>query len=148
MKVKVLEKLAFSATAAWRCLGGFDGLPAISSATVSSRLQDEGRIRMLANRDGSILWERLLHFDEKTRTLSYEIVDAKAADKLAYGVGYRGTVRVRQNGPGSNCAFEYFAEFTPINGFSESQARKAVVSFVRDCASGVRRVLGAQSSSS
>lgn len=141
VRVRVTETIEFPAAAVWRILGGFDGLPAISPSTVSSKLLDNGRVRMLANRDGSILWERLLHFDEAKRTLSYEIFDAKGAERLAYGAGYRGIVRVRQLGKGNRSLFEYKAEFEPRKGVSEREAKKAVQEFIADCAAGVRRVL-------
>ena len=139
MKVQTSIELPFSAEKLWNLAGGYDLLPLISSATAMSRLEDGGRVRVLVNRDGSILWERLLAFDEAARTLSYLITDAKGF-LGAYGPGYRGRVTVEAIGP-SSAIFHYAADFEPAPGVSEDQARAAVLAFADDCAGGMRRVL-------
>ena len=139
MKVEIELPMNFSATSVWRLAGGFDLLPAISTGCAVSRLEDGGRLRILTNRDGSILWERMLHFDEAGMTLSYLITDNKAFAG-AYGVGYRGTVTVRPVDDGHSL-FRYAGEFEPTPGTSPEQAKAAVMGFATDCASGISRVL-------
>ena len=140
ISVTVRERLGVDAATAWRVLGAFDGLPAISTATATSTLTDGGRVRVLVNRDGSILWERMLRFDEAGRSLSYTITDDKGCDGLAYGVGYVGIVMVLEDGPAASI-FEYAARFEPRPGIGEHQARAAVAAFASDCAAGVMRAL-------
>lgn len=138
-QVDVEIRLQFPAHLVWTLAGGFDLLPSISTNTSSSRLEDGGRIRVLVNRDGSVLWEQLLDFDERRRTLSYVITDAKAF-KGAYGPGYRGRVTISEVDAHSSI-FHYSADFEPTAAFSEKQARSAVHAFAEDCARGISRVL-------
>lgn len=142
MDVEVGLELPFAAAAVWALAGGYDLLPAISTATAASRLEDGGRVRVLLNRDGSILWERLTHFDEAGRTLAYEITDAKAFSG-AYGPGYRGRVSILEAGPDA-ALFRYEASFRPAAGYSDDEARRAVETFAADCVAGMIRVLSAK----
>jgi Polyketide cyclase / dehydrase and lipid transport len=139
MQVDVEITLHFPARSVWTLAGGFDLLPSISTGTTSSRLEDGGRIRVLVNRDGSVLWERLLDFDEHRRTLSYAITDAKGF-KGAYGPGYRGRVTISEVDARSSI-FRYSAEFEPAETYTEETARLAVRAFAEDCARGIARVL-------
>lgn len=142
-KIRAHVSIDIDATAAsvWKVLGGFDGLPAFSSAISVSQLEEQGRLRVLTNRNGGILWERLLHFDENRRTLSYEIIDTKACGALEYGVGYRGKVRVLSRRGGRAATFDYQADFQPSRGVSAKDARAAIEAFAADCAAGIRRIL-------
>lgn len=142
-KVKVRVAITIDAPVAsvWRILGAFDGLPAISSSTAVSRIEDYGRVRVLTGRTGGVLWERLLQFDEERRVLAYEITDTKACEGLAYGAGYRGKVQVMPGKGGRSAIFVYQASFEPSRGVPKAEARASVVAFAEDCASGVRRLL-------
>ncbi|MEI9899315.1 MAG: SRPBCC family protein [Hyphomicrobium sp.] len=102
MLITVNVAIPFSAEKVWSLAGGFNLLPAISSGCVTSTLEDGGRIRVLTNVDGSILWERMLSFSDEGRTLSYSITDEKNFS-AAYGVGYVGRVKVIDNGPNAAC---------------------------------------------
>lgn len=139
MKVDIEIDLAFPAARVWSLAGGYDLLPLISTNTASSRLEDGGRIRVLVNRDGSVLWERLLDFDEKRRTLSYLITDAKGFEG-PYGPGYRGRLTIQEIDAG-HARFCYEADFEPAAAVSEAKARAAVQAFAHDCAQGIARVL-------
>jgi mxaD protein len=139
MNVEIEVDIAFPASRVWSLAGGYDFLPLISTNTASSRLEDGGRSRVLVNRDGSVLWEQLLDFDEKRRTLSYLITDTKGF-KGAYGPGYRGRVTIREM-DAQHARFCYAAEFEPTAGVAEADARAAVQAFVQDCAQGIVRVL-------
>lgn len=143
MRVEVEVPLEFPARAVWRLAGGFDSLPGISSNCVTSRLEEGGRVRILANRDGSILWERMRHFDEDNMSLSYEIIDSKAFSG-PYGVGYRGYVSVVPAGNGGSI-FHYIGDFEPSPGVAEADAKASIESFAQDCAGGIARVIARQS---
>lgn len=139
MHVEVALDVPFAAGDVWRLAGGYDLLPLISTATATSGLEDGGRVRVLVNRDGSILWERLVHFDDAARTLAYEIIDAKAFSG-AYGTGYLGRVSILEKGEGAS-TFRYEADFEPAPGFSDEAAKSAVEAFAADCVNGIARVL-------
>jgi hypothetical protein len=139
MQVEIEIEIEFPASRVWSLAGGFDLLPLISTNTMSSRLEDGGRIRVLVNRDGSILWEQLLDFDETGRTLAYLIIDAKAF-KGAYGPGYRGRVTIVEI-DAHRSSFRYSADFEPQPTVTEEAARSAVHAFANDCAKGISRVL-------
>lgn len=140
MKVETSVEIAYPAAEVWSLAGSYGALPVISSGAASSQLEDGGRVRVLVNRDGSVLWERLLEFNEAERTLCYEIIDSKAFHG-AYGPGYRGRVRVREASE-SISVFHYEADFVPTDGTTEEEARNSVVGFANDCADGIRRALG------
>lgn len=148
IKVRARHDLDFPVGDVWEVLGGFDGLPLISSETAVSHLTAQGRVRVLTNRDGSVLWERLIHFDEAKMRLSYEIIDTKGADNLAYGVGYRGSVEVRGRRSGKAATFVYTASFVPRSGTGPKEAAAAVQQFALDCCNGTRRALSSKQSHS
>ncbi|ODA67494.1 Polyketide cyclase / dehydrase and lipid transport [Methyloligella halotolerans] len=143
MHVEVNVPIPFSADEVWSLAGGFNLLPILSSGCLGSVLEDGGRVRVLTNTDGSTLWERMLSFDERKRTLSYLITDNKNF-KSAYDVGYVGTVRIVDDGDG-NSIFNYTGDFEPTPGTSPEQAEQAVQNFANDCAKGIERALKARS---
>ena len=139
MRVNVVCKIPFSAAEVWTLAGGYNLLPAISSGCVTSTLEDGGRIRVLTNTDGSILWERMLSFSDVDRQLSYLITDSKNFSS-AYDVGYVGTVKIVGDGPNSS-DFHYTGDFEPTPGTTPEAAEAAVNRFAEDCARGIARVL-------
>lgn len=141
MRTEIGIKIPFPADEVWRLAGGFDLLPTISTATAISRLEQGGRLRVLVNRDGSVMWEKMLHFDDAARSLSYEITDTKAFGG-AYGPGYKGFVQVSPQGD-TAALFHYSADFEPAAGFSPDLAKAAVEAFATDCAAGIARALAA-----
>ena len=139
MRVEVNVSLPYGAGEVWRWAGGYNLLPRISSGCVTSTLEDGGRVRVLTNTDGSILWERLLSFDDKAMTLSYLIEDSKGFTG-AYDVGYIGTVTIVPNSETSS-TFRYIGEFEPVRGATSETAKNAVERFARDCAAGMERAM-------
>jgi hypothetical protein len=139
MDVEVSVTIPFSAEKVWSLAGGFNLLPAISSGCVTSTLEDGGRVRVLTNKDGSILWEKMLSFDDADRQLSYLITDTKGFSS-AYDVGYIGTVKVLEKDP-NTAIFLYRGDFEPTQGTTPEAAHAAVDVFARDCAKGIERVL-------
>lgn len=143
MLVEVDIAIPFPAAEVWGLAGGFNLLPAISTGTATSKLEDGGRVRVLTNTDGSILWERLLTFNEAERSLSYEITESSGFSS-AYDVGYVGTVKVLENGDGGS-TFRYSGNFNPTPGTTPEKARAAVEAFARDCAASIEVLLSRQS---
>lgn len=139
MRISVSFPIPFSAAEVWRYAGGFNLLPGISSGCVTSTLEDGGRIRVLTNTDGSILWERMLSFSDADRQLSYLITDSKGFSS-AYDVGYVGYVKVEDGGPNGS-VFHYTGDFEPTPGTTPEAAEAAVKRFAQDCAQGIERVL-------
>ncbi len=139
MRVDVEVRIPFNIDSVWRWAGGYNLLPTISTACVTSVLEDGGRVRVLTNTDGSIIWERLLSYDEKAKSLSYRIEDSKAFTG-PYDVGYVGRVALSADGD-SATVFQYSGSFEPVQGVTEDQARLGVVNFAEDCAKGIERVL-------
>lgn len=132
--------LDFPVRAVWALAGAFDGLPAICSGAMTSTLVDGGRVRVLTLTGGAVLWERLTSYDEGDMTLAYEIVDAKGFSGQAYGLGYRGRIRVSKTGD-DRAVFAYCGEFEPTPGWEAGAAREAVQEFAQDCAAGIARRL-------
>ncbi|MFD0986431.1 SRPBCC family protein [Methyloligella solikamskensis] len=142
MHVEVNVPIPFSADDVWSMAGGFNLLPVLSSGCVGSTLEEGGRVRVLTNTDGSILWERMLTFDEAEKTLSYLITDNKNF-KSAYDVGYVGTVKIVE-GDDQSSTFKYTGDFEPTPGTTPEQAEQAVQNFAKDCAKGIERALNAR----
>lgn len=139
MRVDVEVRIPFNIDSVWRWAGGFNLLPTISTGCVTSILEDGGRVRVLTNKDGSILWERLLSYNEDAKTLSYRIEDSKAFTG-PYGVGYVGSVSLVSDGD-SATLFRYSGNFEPKRGVTEDQVRLGIQSFAEDCGKGIERVL-------
>jgi mxaD protein len=139
MLVEVSITIPFSAAQVWQWAGGFNLLPRISSGCVTSTLEDGGRVRVLTNVDGSVLWERMLSFDDTGRELSYIITDSKGFS-AAYDVGYVGKVKIIEQ-DAKQSTFQYSGDFDPTPGTTPDKARSAVQAFARDCARGIERAL-------
>jgi mxaD protein len=139
MRVDVSIPMSFTPAEVWSYAGGFNLLPAISTGCVGSALEDGGRVRVLTNIDGSILWERMLSFSDEDRSLSYLITDSKNFS-AAYDVGYVGFVKVVTDG-GTGTIFQYSGDFEPTPGTTAEAAKAAVERFATDCVKGIARAL-------
>src|SRR5690625_2548841 len=139
MQVNVNIAIAHNIERVWRWAGGYDLLPVISSACFSSRLEDGGRVRVLTNNDGAMLWERLLMFDEEQKALAYLIEDTKNFQG-PYDIGYIGRISLSSSAT-DETTFSYTGIFEPVRGASEQLAREAVEAFAHDCCLGINRVL-------
>ncbi len=143
MKASTSRKLARPGDEVWRIAGRFNCLPDISSMTAASELLEGGQVRKLMPTGSTgYLLERLLHYDDTERTFHYIIEDVTNVDGMAYGIGYRGTLHIKDDQPGTSCIYSYSAEFEPLPGVSEAQGQEAVESFVQDCIDGTCRLLG------
>jgi len=143
MKASTSRNLARPAGEVWRIAGRFNGLPEISSMTAASELFKGGRVRKLTPKGSAgHLLERLLHYDDAGRVFHYVIEEVTNVEGMAYGVGYKGTLHIKDDVPGTSCVYTYSAEFEPLEGVTEAQGQEAVELFVQDCIDGVCRLLG------
>jgi hypothetical protein len=84
--------IARSAAEVWQLIGGFNALPDWLPYIPSSQLEEGGRVRRIRNLDGEEIVERLMAFDEVSRSYSYHILKAISADELSGNLarpGYR-----------------------------------------------------------
>ena len=104
----------------WRLIGGFGSLPDWLSFMPTSELTEGGRVRRLANRDGEILVERLVAFDDAARSYSYSFLEAPfpVTDHLA-------TLRVHQTDGGKGSRVEWSCGFKP-HGVSDHEASQLI----------------------
>ena len=143
VKASTSRKLARPADEVWRIAGRFNGLPDTSSMTAASELIEGGQVRKLTPAGSSgYLLERLLRYDDVERTFHYIIEEVTGVEGMAYGIGYRGTLHIKDDEPGKSCIYSYSAEFAPLPGVSEAQGQEAVESFVQDSIDGACRLLG------
>jgi hypothetical protein len=69
-------ELAVPANEVWKLIGGFGSLPDWLPYIPKSELAEGGRTRHLANPDGNTIIERLMAFDEKGRSYTYQILQS------------------------------------------------------------------------
>lgn len=104
-----------SADTVWRLIGGFDSLPDWLPYIPKSEASEGGRVRTLANPAGEAIVERLMAFDEASRSYTYAILAAPFPVK-----GYSSTLRVVDTAEGK-ARVEWSGEFTPV-GVSNEEA--------------------------
>lgn len=109
-KAAAFIEIPVQADKVWQLIGGFNALPNWLPYIPQSELQEDGRVRHLANPDGSVIIERLMAFDEKERSYSYHILQAPFPVK-----DYYSTLRVKKNDDGNSSRVEWFGEFTPVD---------------------------------
>lgn len=140
-KTSISARIDAPAEKVWELLGAFDGLPRISDVVATSRLEEGGRVRRLTQRAGGELVERLVYFDDKARTFTYQILESAGVD-LPYKLpSYKGTIRVRDEVPGKTSICEILGEYEPADG-REEEAAEETRAFYEGCMNGLRKVLG------
>lgn len=103
-----------SAEQVWRLIGGFDSLPDWLPYIPKSVLTEGGRVRRLSNPNGDDIIERLMAFDEPSRSYTYRILTAPFPVK-----DYQATLSVHDDGPSARV--EWRGSFTPV-GVSDQEA--------------------------
>lgn len=93
----------------WQLIEGFNSLPDWLPYIPSSQLEEGGRVRRIRNLDGEEIVERLMAFDEETRSYSYHIL--KAPFPQAH---YLATLRVLDIEDGHAARVEWFGQFDPV----------------------------------
>ena len=102
----------------WRLIGGFGSLPDWLPYIRKSELREGGRVRRLANPDGQTIVERLVKFDDSTRSYSYAILQASFPV-----TNYLSTLRVEQAEDGRGSRVDWSGQFAP-NGVSDQEASR------------------------
>jgi len=114
-KVAVSIDIEAEADRVWALIGGFDSLPQWLPMIRKSSAADGGRVRRLEARNGAIIVERLLRFDEAGRGYSY--CHLEAPDPVT---DYVGELRVEPLADG-NSKVTWSSSFTPA-GIPEAEA--------------------------
>ncbi|MBS0994074.1 SRPBCC family protein [Gluconobacter cerinus] len=107
--------VAVIADKAWSLLGGFDNLPLWIPMITRSFLEDGGRVRRLTAKDGSVIVERLVSFDQRKRTYTYAYIEGP--DPVE---DYLGKVTVTSLSP-ERCCISWGSRFNPV-GIRSSEA--------------------------
>ena len=110
--------LAIPAADVWQLIGGFGSLPDWLPYIPQSELHEGGRVRHLANPDGSMIVERLMAFDEEGRSYSYNILRSPFPQK-----DYLATLSVKDIDGGKGARVEWSGEFKPV-GISDEEVSK------------------------
>ncbi len=110
----------------WQLIGGFDSLPDWLPYIPKSELSEGGRVRRLANPQGSVIVERLEAFDNAARSYSYSILEAPFPV-----TGYRSTLRVVGVDSDRASRVEWSGEFTPA-GVTDEAASQLFEGIYRD----------------
>ena len=110
--------LAAPPQAVWNLIGGFGSLPDWLPYIPKSELGEGGRTRRLANPDGSAIVERLMAFDERGRSYTYQIVQAPFPV-----TDYYSTLKVTEGKGGNGSHVEWSGEFTPKGASDEEASR-------------------------
>ena len=95
-----------SADTIWQLVGGFGSLADWNSGIATAETGEGGRVRHLVTRDGAVIVERLLRFDEAGRSYTYGIVESPIPQK-----DYRSTLEVTAIGDNS-ARVEWSGQFT------------------------------------
>ncbi|YCK33484.1 SRPBCC family protein [Actinomadura sp. ATCC 39365] len=111
----------------WDLIGGFHSLPDWLPYIPESTMLEGGRVRRLANPDGEVIIERLMHFSETERHYTYSIIEAPFPV-----TGYLSTLRVHSiPGREDACEVQWSGSFTPA-GVSDSEAVALFTTIFRD----------------
>lgn len=110
--------LPIAADEIWKVIGGFGSLPSWLPYIPKSELGEGGRTRRLADSNGSTIVERLIAFDEKKHSYTYQILEAPFPVTDCYA-----TIKVVETNGGKASRVEWSGEFTP-KGVSDQEASK------------------------
>lgn len=103
-------KISASPEKVWQLIGGFDSLPDWLPYIPSSKVNEGGRVRHLANPDGDTIVERLEVFNDKERYYTYSIM------KAPFPVSdYLSTIHVKEDTDGKSSLVEWSGSFTPVS---------------------------------
>ena len=102
----------------WALIGGFGSLPDWLPFIPTSELAEGGRVRHLANPDGSTIVERLMAFDETARSYSYHILEAPFPV-----TDYLSTLSVHALDGGKRSRVDWSGAFKP-KGVSDREASR------------------------
>lgn len=116
VKASAFVDIPQPAAQVWQLIGGFNSLPQWLPYIPESELQEGGRVRRLRTIVGGTIVERLLSFDEKAQSYSYQILQTPFPVK-----DYVSTMRVKSLPDGQGSRVEWFGEFNPV-GITDEDA--------------------------
>ncbi|MFJ5831704.1 SRPBCC family protein [Streptomyces sp. NPDC093089] len=122
----------------WDLVGGFDALPDWLPYIPESTALEGGRVRRLANPDGDVIVERLVHFSETERSYTYAILEAPFPV-----TGYLSTLRVHPVAGRDDVAeVQWSGRFTP-DGATDAETEDLFARIYRDGLEALHQALSA-----
>ncbi len=136
--VTLSTPLPVSAKQVWDLIGGFNALPnwlpIVERSEVEEDKPNRTTIRKLHLVRGGTVVERLTEQDDDEKVYSYEILESPLPVK-----GYKATIRVREDGNGSEV--EWTSDFE-AEGASNEDATKAVQDIFDTGFQNLRKIFG------
>ncbi len=136
--VTLSTPLPVSAKQVWDLIGGFNALPnwlpIVERSEVEEDKPNRTTIRKLHLVGGGTVVERLTEQDDDEKVYSYEILESPLPVK-----GYKATIRVREDGNGSEV--EWTSDFE-AEGASNEDATKAVQDIFDTGFQNLRKIFG------
>jgi hypothetical protein len=138
-RVRTSQVLEFPADQVWELIAGFDTLPDYMPGVVGSELRQGGAVRHVILADGGgVVVERLVYFNEATRTFSYTIIDLIDCDLAMRN--YQARVHLTSTGP-TSCLLEWESSFD-VEGASREETEELARAIYEGCYEGINRALG------
>jgi hypothetical protein len=142
-RVRTSQNLDFPAEQVWELIAGFNTLPDYMAAIVGSELRQGGAVRHVTLSDeagGGVVVERLVYFNDETRTFSYKIIGLIDCDLAMRN--YQARVQLTSTGPNS-CLLEWESSFD-VEGASLEETEELARNIYQGCYDGINRALGSQ----
>lgn len=117
----------------WQLIGGFNSLPDWLPYIPSSEVSQGGRVRRLANPDGSVIVERLEAFNDMERSYTYSIMESPFPV-----TDYLSTIHVRELVGSKSSLVEWSGSFTPV-GVSDEEATNLFHGIYKDGLTALRQ---------
>ena len=131
--------LAADAAQIWALIGAFDSLPRWHPLVVECTLEREAEsgamVRRIRLHDGTVIRNRLLEHDDRSRRYSYEFVEGPLKVK-----SYRATLQVTERG-GGRATLDWVSEFKAGEETAD-EARARVESLVSPGIANLKRIFG------
>ncbi|MBK1880507.1 SRPBCC family protein [Pelagicoccus mobilis] len=138
--VQTCRKLNFPQDQVWDLIAGFDTLPHYNDCIIESRLSKGGVIRYLAlseNTVGGVIVERLVHFNDDTKSFSYRIIDQ--IDSPIPFRNYQAWVSISE-ADSDSCILHWGSRFN-VEGATREYAERMAKTFYERCYDGIERTL-------
>ena len=139
-RVKTSQNLNFPADQVWKLIAGFNTLSDYHASVVDSKLLQGGAVRHVTLSDeagGGIVVERLVYFNEETKTFSYKIIDL--IDCPLALRNYQARVHLTTTGP-STCLLEWESSFD-VEGASVEETKQLARDIYQGCYDGITKTL-------
>jgi hypothetical protein len=141
--VKTSQNLNFPADQVWKLIAGFNTLSDYNASIVDSKLLQGGAVRHVTLSDeagGGVVVERLVYFNDETKTFSYKIIDLIDCDLALRN--YQARVHLTSTGP-NTCLLEWESSFD-VEGATVEDTKQLTRDIYQGCYDGINKVLGKQ----